>query len=229
MNRHLVKLAELLVIQPMYKDGHRVGTRLWMTDGRVEEDARSPQSIMRKALAQEGVDLAKYRKTLREETAHRQYLPIVHGNHAYMTCKMQKARVPGDEVYGFVRVDAVKTLEPGAAGTTLVLIGGERLQTLQPRDTVRRHMAEAVFVRQKWARAQAEADVSWQEYRSAHEAPKVDPTLRASLPPGEGWQALVNELQRLQVDWDGLSRMNVVALMAIAGAAAGKALERLEK
>lgn len=173
MQRPNVRLAQLLVIQPVYIEGIGVGSRMWLADGRILEDAHSPQASMKHVLAQEGIDAAAHRRKIRESTGARQVAPVVVRERAYIACKMIKPRVRGDETYGFVRVDAVGEVARGPFGATIILIGGERIDTFHTAPTVHRHLAEASLASRRMLREERAADAGWQAYLAEFEPSRV--------------------------------------------------------
>lgn len=145
MVKHVLQLRDVAALVPFYEEGRGLCTRVYKTDGQTLIDSRGPQLILRRLLHYEGLDFIKYRKAQARASHVRQCMPIVWRGYTFMTCKMQRARVRGDEAYGYIRIDAVAGIEEEERLGVILLKSGQRLPTVQKAATVERYLASGVL------------------------------------------------------------------------------------
>ena len=145
MVRHVLQLRNVVALVPFYEDGKGLCSRIHTSDGQVLVDTRGPLLILRRLLRQDGLDFTQFRKAQAKDLHARQRLPIVWRGFAFMTCKMQHARVRGDEAYGYIRIDAVAGIKEEEQLGVIVLKSGERLSTVQKAAAVERYLASGVL------------------------------------------------------------------------------------
>lgn len=134
-----------MALVPFYEDGKGLCSQIHTSDGQVLVDTRGPLLILRRLLRQDGLDFTQFRKAQAKDSHARQRLPIVWRGFAFMTCKMQHARVRGDEAYGYIRIDAVAGIKEEEHLGVVVLKSGERLSTVQKAAAVERYLASGVL------------------------------------------------------------------------------------
>jgi hypothetical protein len=134
-----------MALVPFYEDGKGLCSQIHTSDGQVLVDTRGPLLILRRLLRQDGLDFTQFRKAQAKDSHARQRLPIVWRGFAFMTCKMQHARVRGDEAYGYIRIDAVAGIKEEEHLGVIVLKNGERLPSVQKAAAVERYLASGVL------------------------------------------------------------------------------------
>ncbi|MHB1683176.1 MAG: hypothetical protein ACYCYO_10215 [Bacilli bacterium] len=145
MVRHVLQLRNVVALVPFYEDGKGLCSQIHTSDGQVLVDTRGPLLILRRLLRQDGLDFTQFRKAQAKDSHARQRLPIVWRGFAFMTCKMQHARVRGDEAYGYIRIDAVAGIKEEEQLGVIVLKNGERLPSVQKAAAVERYLASGVL------------------------------------------------------------------------------------
>jgi len=143
--RNVLQLRNVVALIPFYEDGKGLCSRIHTSDGQVLVDTRGPLLILRRLLRQDGLDFTQFRKAQAKDSHARQRLPIVWRGFAFMTCKMQHARVRGDEAYGYIRIDAVAGIKEEEHLGVIVLKSGERLSSVQKAAAVERYLASGVL------------------------------------------------------------------------------------
>ncbi len=143
--KQVLQLRDVVALAPFYEEGRGLCSRVYTADGQALVDSHGPLLILRRLLRRDGVDFAQFRKAQAKDSYVRQRRPIVWRGYAFMTCKMQRARVRGDEAYGYIRIDAVARIGEEAGVGVIVLKNGERLLTVQKAATVERYLASGVL------------------------------------------------------------------------------------
>ncbi len=138
-------LSKLGAVWPQYIEGIGNRSTLLTMDNEEIVITPSPLSLMRKLLSSEGIDLTLYRKMSTQITTSKQSLPIVVDEQVFMTFKARHARVSGDQVYGYVRLDLVEQIVEVNGHTEILLVNGMRLLGEEKVASVQRHMAEAAY------------------------------------------------------------------------------------
>ena len=136
MSPSQLRMQDIAVVQPQYRNG-AVASEIVLVTGERAADERSPHAVVRAALAGDGVEWRTYAKLFADGRHGRQSLPIVHGDRAWMTCRMLKPRVKGDAVYGFVALDRVASIKEDAGAGVLTLDDGTEIGTIVRLDTLR--------------------------------------------------------------------------------------------
>ena len=138
-------LSKLGAVWPQYIEGIGNRSTVLTMDNEEIVISPSPLSLMRKLLSSEGIDLTLYRKMSTQITTSKQSLPIVVGEQVFMTFKARRARVTGDQVYGYVRLDLVEQIVEVGGHTEIQLVNGMRLYGEEKAVRIQRHMEEAAY------------------------------------------------------------------------------------
>ncbi len=144
VKKPVYQLRDLVAVLPFYEDGCGIASRLWFADGSEVKDARGPKAIMRRALAAQGVDLRAYKKGHGETAYGDQYLPIVQDGLVFMMFKVLHPRVPGDEPFGYVRVQAVERVLERSGYGVLELYGNREVDTVVSAKTAQQYVDRAL-------------------------------------------------------------------------------------
>ena len=138
-------LSKLGAVWPQYIEGIGNRSTLLTMDNEEIVITPSPLSLMRKLLSSEGIDLTLYRKMSTQITTSKQSFPIVVGEQVFMTFKARRARVTGDQVYGYVRLDLVEQIVEVGGHTEIQLVNGMKLYGEEKAVRIQRHMEEAAY------------------------------------------------------------------------------------
>ncbi|MCY0903054.1 MAG: hypothetical protein OWU32_12900 [Firmicutes bacterium] len=140
------RLLDMVAVIPTY-DNSGYATRVVLADGTSVLTGLKPRAIMRTALLMEGIAWKGYVARYRTKRSGAQTIPVVHPPHAFMTAQMCKAKVQGDGLYGYVRLDKIEELRNilGATGRKgeIRLFSGEVVTTSQKFVTVQDHFDRA--------------------------------------------------------------------------------------
>ncbi|PWI56753.1 hypothetical protein [Sulfoacidibacillus thermotolerans] len=147
MRRQHIAVEKVAAVIPHYEAGYGFGSRILRMDGGELLDSRSPLTVMKYLLRPYGFSYTEYRHLHQEHWHTKQNLPIVWDGHVFITCKMTRALVPGDETYGFIRLETVDGIRKrDTAGSSFLLLDGRTLDTVLPARYVQDAMGEATLL-----------------------------------------------------------------------------------
>lgn len=144
-------LSNLGAVWPQYIDGIGNRSKVLTMDNEEITIKQSPLSLIQKLLNSEGVDLRLCRKMSTHLTTSKQSLPIAVHDQVFMTFKARHARITGDQVYGYIRLDLVEGIVDVDGRAEIRLINGMRIIGEEKATSAQRHLAEASHFRMHMA------------------------------------------------------------------------------
>ncbi len=145
-----LNIVDVAAIWPLYIDGAGNHSTVLTTRGESSSVARGSMMLVRKMLGNEGMELGLYRRAAGEFSNRKLAIPIVVRDFVYMTFKARHARVRGDEVYGYVRLDMIEAVRNVNGCGRIELVNGVHLTAKEKLETVENHMKEAAYFKMQW-------------------------------------------------------------------------------
>ncbi|MCI0183399.1 hypothetical protein [Sulfoacidibacillus ferrooxidans] len=146
MKRNHLVVAKIVAVLPHYEDGVGFVSRILTLDNEELIDPRPPLTIMKYLLRPYGFDYTEYRKMYSEEWVHRQNLPIHWAGHTFVMCKTVHAKVPGDETYGFIRLETIRTTRSKRGIGIVRLLNGREIETVQKWRGLQNNLSDATYI-----------------------------------------------------------------------------------